>query len=145
MHAPSSDSITEIDDAFGKNWEDKEEDTPNTHTVREVYKIGTVTGCSHGVISPRKCSNVVLVTDESKHSWSYEITAVGEKGLTAAPFSWKGDSGSAVFDQFGRWLGLLYGGQVKLGTDRLLTYVIPAWAIIDDIKSFSKLECRLKS
>ena len=104
MHAPSSDSITEIDDAFGKNWEDKEEDTPNTHTVREVYKIGTVTGCSHGVISPRKCSNVVLVTDESKHSWSYEITAVGEKGLTAAPFSWKGDSGSAVFDQFGRWL-----------------------------------------
>lgn len=49
-------------------------------------------------------------------------------------FSWMGNSGAAVFDVYGRLLGLLFAGQTKFNTERLMTYVIPIHAIKEDFE-----------
>lgn len=82
-----------------------------------------------------------------QNDWSYEYAVIGEAGSSAAPFSWRGDSGAAIFSRNGAWLGLIYGSQTKLNTTQPLTYIIPAEAIIQDIQTqagSNNYEVRLK-
>lgn len=132
---PMSKKISRIDTEFGKA-------ERVTHTD-DILKIGAMSGCTHGTALSKKVSNIHLPWDEPNY-WSYEVTAIEKRPKVA--FSWKGDSGAAIFDTNGKWLGLLFGGQTKLHTEQLLTYIIPAFAILDEIRSASdgKMEGRLK-
>jgi len=53
----------------------------------------------------------------------------------SGPFSKKGDSGSLIFDGFGRMVGLLHSGKSRKGfTNAYITYATPAWWLVDRIK-----------
>ncbi|CZR67877.1 uncharacterized protein PAC_17776 [Phialocephala subalpina] len=137
-HKPLARKICGFDKNFGK-------DARDAYT-EEVYKIGAMTGCTHGTISTEKIFTVRLPWHEKK-DFSSEIAVVGESGLAAEPFSWPGDSGAAIFDAGGLLLGLMFAGQPKLNCEQPLTYMIPIWAILEDIKkqSNNKYEVRLKA
>lgn len=51
-------------------------------------------------------------------------------------FSANGDSGSLIFDMFGRMVGLLHSGEYRGGTASThVTYATPAWWLVERIKS----------
>ena len=62
--------------------------------------------------------------------------AIYNYGKSPGPFSAKGDSGSLIFDGFGRMVGLLHSGKLKSSglTNTHVTYATPAWWVISQIK-----------
>lgn len=133
-HKPFAKKITRVHPTFGM--------AEHVDFIDEVYKIGAVTGCTYGTVKSEKISDVHLSWHD-KHDYGNEIAVIGAPDTK---FSWLGDSGAAVFDGGGLWLGLVYGGQTKLSCSQPLSYIIPANAILQDIKEFSggKWEVRVK-
>lgn len=53
-------------------------------------------------------------------------------------FATKGDSGSVVWDEQGRAVGLLFRGRVVQQTDRIVAYITPINDVFEDIMKFSQ-------
>jgi hypothetical protein len=122
---PAANSITQLDDEFGKVVNNE---TPNKEG--RVYKIGAKGGCTTGHVNGKKVHTVNL-SWHKEGDYSSEVAVIGEWNDW---FNWMGDSGSGVFNVYGQLFGLLYASQTKYNSRRLLTYVIPAHAIKDDFE-----------
>ncbi|KAJ5046373.1 uncharacterized protein L3040_003617 [Drepanopeziza brunnea f. sp. 'multigermtubi'] len=135
---PRVTAIKDIDTNFGT--------AISHHDTQRVFKIGAMTGCTTGNICPDTRSKFRLGW-HPETDMTDEISIVGDGDLYTDMFGWEGDSGAAIFNAGGKWLGLLYGGQTSLNSRQLLTYVIPASAIIADMVELSgyKIDVRLKA
>ncbi|KAF9054587.1 hypothetical protein BJ165DRAFT_1439979 [Panaeolus papilionaceus] len=105
----------------------------NDHSDFIVLKDGCATGLTLGRYTGLEsfrcdengCESIELAI------YNYDDLKKGEE------FSKKGDSGSLVVDSRGRMVGLLHSGKTRgpHSTTTFVTYLIPAWWIIDRIKT----------
>ena len=100
--------------------------------VDRVFKMGRTTHWTMGYMSPVQ----VFTFDDKDYAnddgtpyerVSHDYCVIGHMG---ADFSESGDSGSFVFDDSGRLVGLLFGGDLKGGVTRILVVE----DLFDDIK-----------
>ena len=101
----------------------------------EVHKIGARTGVSTGNFNNIK-SEVRMPWDQALGlPPSLEYVFIGSSNTVPSSPSYfcdPGDSGSMVFTDNGKWIGLIHGGSKKANTPgQLLTYVTDARAILD--------------
>jgi hypothetical protein len=61
---------------------------------------------------------------------SSEFAIVGNPGH---PFSGHGDSGAAIFDIEGNWVGMVFGGNPIAQCDSPVTYITPSKAILESL------------
>lgn len=61
---------------------------------------------------------------------SSEFAIVGNPGH---PFSGHGDSGAAIFDIEGNWVGMVFGGNSIAQCDSPVTYITPSKAILESL------------
>ena len=103
-----------------------------------VYKIGARTGATTGQFNSIK-SDVRMGWDANlKMPYSSEYVFIGIKLSVISPtpgnFVLPGDSGSMVFDNYGRWVGLVHGGPKKHNTiNQFFAYITDTQAILDDM------------
>ncbi|KIL88347.1 hypothetical protein FAVG1_08426 [Fusarium avenaceum] len=103
------------------------------------YKLGTTTGATCGVFNEFK-TGIDLRDDRHlgpilSDEYVFRQEQIGQTQHFAAP----GDSGSVVFDFYGRVVGLIFRG-MKPNNDRTIghTYVTPIEHVFKDIKESSK-------
>ncbi|KAL8795746.1 MAG: hypothetical protein Q9195_001797 [Heterodermia aff. obscurata] len=107
-------------------------------TLRELsYKVGCCTGANTGrfnhIQSEVKFKSVDVMLGLEPSS---EFAFVSQKSLTL-PWTEHGDSGSMVWQEPSKWLGVVWGGgQRRLGTDNKsrLSYIIDAQDVIEWIE-----------
>ena len=102
---------------------------------KRLFKVGSKTGNTTGFFKEMK-SRVQLPWDISPNPGpggpSTEIALLG----IVPPFSDRGDSGAAVFDMFGNWVGMVMAGNTKeqAANNDKVTYITPALTILKDIE-----------
>lgn len=101
-----------------------------------VFKRGAKTGQTVGTVNPVKSVTRTLVKGD-KTEYTVDTLAVTVVGLPETPFSMEGDSGSAVIDEQGRVLAMVWGGPPDRSD---LTYATPIEFIFDRMRQLYGLE-----
>ncbi|KAK0715993.1 hypothetical protein B0H67DRAFT_554408 [Lasiosphaeris hirsuta] len=108
-----------------------------------VYKLGATTEATVGRFNGMK-SEVNIAQDRhlvGGDSEEFSYIQGGEliKGFDGhQAFATKGDSGSVVWDEEGRAVGLLFRGQTAQQVIETIVYVTPIHDVFEDIKKFSQ-------
>lgn len=106
--------------------------TPISFEDSKVSKVGRTTGESHGRVTAFELDYVAVEFDVGDLTFNNQIEIEGE-GLHA--FSDGGDSGSLIFDEELRAVGLLFAGSATGGSNgRGLTYANPIQEVLDTLK-----------
>jgi hypothetical protein len=118
-----------------------------------VFKRGAATGETVGTINSIKSvrreyfTKVFMFNDNgqtTEHNGHVDTLALLVFG-TSGPFSKRGDSGSAVIDERGRVLAMVWGGPVNDNEVSLLLYATPMEFIFDRMRQLYDLEPSLVS
>ena len=108
------------------------------HGLSTVYKFGARSGGTYGQFSHIK-SNVRMPWDDQPHvqmGYSTEYVFVANRASPSRPFLEQGDSGSFVFTEEGEWLGLAWGGTVRMNeAGGPMAYITDAQTVLDWIGS----------
>ncbi|KAK3357846.1 hypothetical protein B0T25DRAFT_540358 [Lasiosphaeria hispida] len=107
-----------------------------------VYKVGASTKWTAGEFSNFKTNCSVAEDGYLGMGKSGEYVVIGKvnNDESSIPFANKGDSGSVVWGQDGRVLGLLFEGQQPQSNDDGYSFVTPIEDVFDHIKGFGMLE-----
>lgn len=96
-----------------------------------VQKIGRTTGLTHGNVTAFEVDNLIVSYDLGNLKFNNQIEI---EGANQKPFSLGGDSGSLIYDDDCKAVGLLFAGSDQGGKGgRGLTYANPIQRVFDDL------------
>lgn len=96
-----------------------------------VFKIGRTTGLTKGTVTAIEVDNITVSYAQGSALFDSQIEV---QGLGTWPFASGGDSGSLVFDQDNLAVGIVFGGSLQGGENRMgLAYVNPLDTVLNKL------------
>ncbi|HVM97515.1 MAG TPA: hypothetical protein VMT89_14055, partial [Candidatus Acidoferrales bacterium] len=84
--------------------------------TKPLYKVGMRTGRTEGILVDPNYSPQDVDIGGTTHSFTGQLLIASVSDTE--PFSWSGDSGSAIFDEDGYIVGLLFGGTLQIDANQ---------------------------